>query len=44
MTPTLAALQLSQKGIILNIAPVIAAGIGKQQMNIYVASQRLQRL
>ena len=40
----LAALQLRQEGVILNIAPVIATGIGKQQMNIDMAAKRLQRL
>ncbi len=40
----LAALQLREEGVILNIAPVVAAGIGEQQMNIDMAAQRLQRL
>ncbi len=44
MASALTTLQFRQKRIILNIAPVIAAGIGEQQMDVDVTSQRLQRL
>ncbi|CVE00861.1 Uncharacterised protein [Serratia marcescens] len=40
----LAALQAGQESVILNIAPIVATGVGEHQVDIYMPPQRLQRL